>query len=293
MTVDEMRERKRELGLSYEQIASLSGLPISTVQKVLGGITKSPRIKTVRALEKVLGRDDHPAAERRGYEVTGMNVIRESAAAYTVKRDSGLTGLIGPADAHGRHKGNKTGGYTLDDYYALPDDFRCELIDGVIYDMAAPSFIHQMIAGEIYLSFSSMIKKHGGKCVTLIAPCDVQLDMDEDTMLQPDVMIVCDRGKLKGRVVYGAPDLTVEVLSDSTRSKDIIKKTAKYFDAGVKEYWIVDPKDEKITVYIFGGELEVRTYDRDAFVPVGIFGSGCGVDFCEVFSYIEEFVNNE
>ena len=293
MTVDEMRERKRELGLSYEQIASLSGLPISTVQKVLGGITKSPRAKTVMALENVLGCNDHPAAERRGYEVTGMNVIRESAAAYTVNQDSGLTGLIGRADAHGRHKGHKAGGYTLDDYYALPDDYRCELIDGVIYDMAAPSFIHQMIAGEIYLSFSSMIKKHGGKCVTLIAPCDVQLDMDEDTMLQPDVMIVCDRDKLKGRVVYGAPDLTVEVLSDSTRSKDIIKKTAKYFDAGVKEYWIVDPKDEKITVYIFGDELEVRTYDRDAIVPAGIFGSGCGVDFGEIFSYIEEFVNKE
>ena len=100
MTIKEMQERKKELGLTYAQIAERSGLPVGTVQKVLGGITQTPRYDTIMALESVLG-EEQPMA------------VRESAVPYNVK---------------------KQGEYTLEDYYQFPDDVRLELIDGVIYD---------------------------------------------------------------------------------------------------------------------------------------------------------------
>ena len=96
MTIREMQERKKELGLTYAQIAERSGLPVGTVQKVLGGITLTPRYDTIMALESVLG-EEQPVA------------VRESARPYNVK---------------------KQGEYTLEDYYQFPDDVRLELIDG-------------------------------------------------------------------------------------------------------------------------------------------------------------------
>ena len=115
MTIKEMQERKRELGYTYAQIAELSGVPVGTVQKVLGGITLTPRYETLMALEKVLGVDANDS---------GTLILREARSPYGAKRQ---------------------GMYDLNDYYAIPDDTRVELIDGVIYDMTAPTSVHQII----------------------------------------------------------------------------------------------------------------------------------------------------
>ncbi|MCC8167850.1 MAG: Uma2 family endonuclease, partial [Clostridiales bacterium] len=90
----------------------------------------------------------------------------------------------------------KQGEYTIEDYYALPDEPRVELIDGVFYAMGAPTVRHQYILFELAVRFREHIKEKGGKCRALIAPCDVQLDCDDKTMVRPDVMVVCDRDKL-------------------------------------------------------------------------------------------------
>ena len=114
MTVSEMRKRKKELGYTNEKVSELSGVPLGTVQKIFAGVTDSPRYDTLQALEKVF--------------VKEWNMLRESVTAYQVKRQ---------------------GEYTLEDYYALPDERRVELIDGVIYDMSSPTSTHQMLATEI------------------------------------------------------------------------------------------------------------------------------------------------
>ena len=101
--------------------------------------------------------------------------------------------------------------------------------------------------------------------MSYIAPVDVQLDCDDKTMVEPDVIILCDRSKDINRCIYGAPDFVAEVLSKSTRRKDIGVKTYKYANAGVREYWMIDPKDMKVIVYTFA-------QNDDAEDTVSIFG---------------------
>ena len=176
----------------------------------------------------------------------------------------------------------RNGEYTLEDYYALPDERRVELIDGVFYDMASPSSVHQIVAEEIFLQFRLYVKEKGGKCRPLISPLDVQLDCDDRTMVQPDVLIVCDPKKVIRRCVYGAPDFVVEVLSEGTRKKDMVLKLGKYRNAGVREYWIVDMKGKRVLVYDFESGLPAAVYGITDKIPVGIYGGECMIDFGEV-----------
>ena len=251
MTVKEMQERKKELGFSYAQISELSGVPLGTVQKVLGGITLTPRYDTLMALERVLGERETAA-------------VRETAAAYAVK---------------------KQGGYTLDDYYRFPEDVRVELIDGVIYDMTAPASVHQIIGGYIYSRLLQYVRDRGGACLPMIAPVDVQLDCDDKTMVEPDVVVVCDRDKIIDRCIYGAPDFIIEVLAKSTRKKDSVIKLNKYLNAGVREYWMIDPEKKKVIVYDFEHDEYPVVYGFDAKVPVGIWDGAMEIDFAEVYEH--------
>ena len=187
----------------------------------------------------------------------------------------------------------KDGEYTLEDYYALPDERRVELIDGVFYDMVSPTHIHQAIVGKIYHKFADHIDKNKGTCMPMLSPLDVQLDCDDKTMIQPDVLILCDRSKFKRGVVYGAPDLVVEILSKSTKKKDILLKTTKYEKAGVREYWMVDPKQKKVIVYDFEHEDYPVIYGFEDKIPVRIFDGECEVDFAEIYEYVQFLYEDE
>ena len=257
MTVEQMRERKRELGYSYQKIAQLSGLPVGTVQKVLGGITRSPREETVWALEAVL----KPV-------VTSMESKKQE------DRDEALV-LSRAANEGGKRQGE----YVLEDYYARSNHRRVELIDGVFYDIEAPTVTHQLVILEIGIQLSTYIKRENNKSIVLMAPVGVQLNCDNRTMVQPDLFVVSDRGKVQKSMVYGAPDLVVEVLSTSSRRKDMSIKLSKYSEAGVREYWLVDPDKKRVLVYpLERAELPLM-YDFGNQVPVGIFGGELCVDF--------------
>ena len=259
MTIKEMQERKKELGLTYAQIAERSGLPVGTVQKVLGGITLTPRYDTIMALESVLGEEQSMA-------------VRESAIPYNVK---------------------KQGEYTLEDYYQFPDDVRLELIDGVIYYMSSPTSAHQLIGGYIHSRMLQHVLNNGGECLPMIAPMDVQLDCDEKTMVEPDVLIVCDRDKIINRCVYGAPDFIIEILSKSTKKKDSVIKLNKYLSAGVREYWMIDPMKKKVIVYDFDHDEYPVVYGFDAKVPVGIWNGELEIDFAEVYDHVKFLYERE
>ena len=170
-------------------------------------------------------------------------------------------------------------GYTLEDYLKIPDDFRAELIDGVLFDMAAPSFWHQYLLTKLSSRFDAFITKNKGSCLPLISPCDVQLNCDDKTVVQPDFMVLCDRRKLKYPRVFGAPDLVVEILSPSDWAKDIHVKTVKYKNAGVREYWIVDPDHREAAVYCFDKDGEAVFYSFSDRIPVGIWDGDLTICF--------------
>ena len=146
------------------------------------------------------------------------------------------------------------GRHTYGDYRSWPEDVRYELIDGVAYEVSpAPTLPHQDIAGGIYAQLIGKLGK--GTCRAYIAPVDVCLpkgaEADEqiDTVVQPDVLVVCDAGKLSERGVRGAPDFVVEVSSPSTAGHDHVLKRRVYERAGVREYWLVHPVDRVVTIY--------------------------------------------
>ena len=180
------------------------------------------------------------------------------------------------------YAGKKQGEYTIEDYYALPEEQRVELIDGVFYDMAAPTLFHQYIIGKIFQDLKNFIDKKGGTCMPFMAPADVQLDCDGGTMVQPDVFMVCDRSKMKLEKVYGAPEFIVEILSQSTKRKDMIIKLRKYMNAGVKEYWIVDPEKKTVLVYDFLNDDYPKIYGFDSIIPVELLDGECKIDFNDI-----------
>lgn len=267
MTIEEMRQRKRELGLTNQMIAERSGIPLSTVQKVFAGATSSPRRETIEALERVLGQDKSAVY---GDPVTSDRMVCETSAAYNVSAVDGNS-----SDTENRL-------YTLEDYLRLPDDQRVELIDGVFYDMAAPTTIHQSIAGFLHKKFLDFVMANKGPCFPFISPVDVQLDCDDKTVVQPDVLVVCDRTKYKNGRVFGAPDLVIEVLSPSTRRKDMQLKMYKYAGAGVREYWMVDPEKKLVVQYDLEHLGIPAVYNFQSVIPVLIWDSACRIDLGEM-----------
>ena len=123
------------------------------------------------------------------------------------------------------------------------------------------------------------IRKNNGQCIAVASPSDVILHEDSQNLFQPDIYVVCDRSKIRRSGIIGTPDLIVEILSSSTKRKDMTLKLGKYLDAGVREYWIVDPDQKKILVYLPGEEFDFKIYGFEDKVPVRIFDGTCEVDF--------------
>ena len=161
---------------------------------------------------------------------------------------------------------------TSKDYWNLPEGVRAELIDGQLYDMAPPSWAHQKIVTGIVRAIGNHIERNGGPCQVVAAPVAVNLNTDDSTWLEPDVVVVCDPAKVSERGVEGAPDMVVEVVSPSSVMMDYYTKAARYQHAGVREYWIVDPASNRTTAYRYRDEgpvLSVYPFSEPA--PVLLF----------------------
>jgi len=166
--------------------------------------------------------------------------------------------------------------HTYADYKAweLAEGERFELIYGEAYAMSAPNTRHQLILGEIFSQFHNYLR--GKACKVFPAPLDVRLfykeNESDDTVVQPDITVVCDEKKIGKEGCRGAPDLVIEILSPSNTAIEMERKLKLYQDAGVREYWIVDPENMGLTVYRFEeGAILLFTYKKDTTVSVGIF----------------------
>ncbi len=144
--------------------------------------------------------------------------------------------------------------YTSEDYWNLPEGQRAELIDGKLYAMAPPSFTHQKISFSLSRKIADYIDFNKGNCEVVPAPFAVNLDANDKTWIEPDISIICDKTKITEKECKGAPDWVIEVTSPSTQSRDYLKKLWLYQNAGVREYWIINPIMQNVQVYSFGDE---------------------------------------
>ena len=175
---------------------------------------------------------------------------------------------------------------TLEQYEALPEDARAEVFDGQIYYMASPSQDHQTISMELSTMLNTYLKSKHGSCRVFHAPFDVKLQDTPLTIVQPDLMIVCDKDKLDGKRCNGAPDFIIEIISPSNPADDYIRKLYYYKNAGVREYWIVDPRRKTVTVNYFDGNMLNIQYSFDSTIKVNIYD-----DLFINFSEIADMLN--
>ncbi len=180
--------------------------------------------------------------------------------------------------------------FTYGNYRTWPENERWELIDGVAYDMSpAPSRHHQGLITQFILQFGAYLQDK--PCRIYAAPFDVRLpDGDEDddtivTVVQPDLVVVCDPDKLDEKGCRGAPDLVIEILSPSTTSKDLHEKFDLYERVGIKEYWIVHPQDRTVMVFKREGERFGRPnmFDEEGCIEVPLLGD-LNIDLKLMFS---------
>lgn len=160
--------------------------------------------------------------------------------------------------------------FTIEDIYALPDGERAELIDGKIYYMSPPNTKHQRLIHLFDREIGNYIQSNRGGCEVFPAPFAVFLDEDNINYVEPDISVICDSSKLDEKGCHGAPDWIIEIVSQSSKSKDYMTKLFKYRTANVREYWIVDPEKQMVTVYCFENDT-VEQYNFGEEVPVGIY----------------------
>lgn len=275
ITIEELRRYKHISGLTNEEISRRSGVSFGTVQKIFGGATKSPRYDTMSALEKVLV----PPAGADTAADGQSSILQEGAVQY----------VYGTEAKGWRPDPAKQGHYTIKDRDALDESVRTELIDGVLYVMESPTIYHQAALQEVIAAFRETIRENGGNCRVFGAPLDMQLsEGDHRDVLQPDMMVLCDTGRLRRRGICGAPDLVLEILSPSTRKRDMTLKYVKYAEAGVREYWICDPDKKTIVVYDLEHDGLPAVYGRNEKIPVRIWDGRSEIDFPAIWDRVAE-----
>ncbi len=178
--------------------------------------------------------------------------------------------------------------YTYADYLTWQFDGMVELIKGKIFNMSpAPGSYHQSVNGNLFRDIAVFLKHN--PCKVFIAPFDVRLsryknDQEILTVVQPDICVICDRSKIDGKGCNGTPDLMIEILSPSTKKKDVQDKFQLYEESGVKEYWIVYPLEKLVDVFLLENSKYrlVKKYVQDDIVPVNIL-EGLNISLEDVF----------
>ena len=181
--------------------------------------------------------------------------------------------------------------YTFADALTWEEHERIEIIDGEAVMMAPPIRIHQEISGELFFQFANYLRGKG--CKVYAAPFavrpfekDGESPEDVDTVVEPDIAVICDPAKLDKYGCRGAPDLIIEILSPSTRRHDRLVKLNLYQQAGVREYWIVDPENRSVQVFLpeLNGSFRIHEdYGREDVARVNVL-EGCLIELSKVFA---------
>ncbi len=183
--------------------------------------------------------------------------------------------------------------YTVAEIEALPEWVRAEIIDGEMFvRMTTPSTTHQDILMNLSFQLELYIQRKQGKCRVFPAPFGVLPKKDIHNYVEPDITLICDDEKLNAKGCYGAPDLVIEIVSPSNRKMDYVRKLALYREAGVREYWIIDPKHEQVTVYDFEHKKEPTLHPFSERIKVGVYDD-LYLDISNRRSALEEVMTRE
>ena len=184
----------------------------------------------------------------------------------------------------------ENGHYTYADYLSWEGPERYQIIYGEAFMMASPTVGHQAILVEMVTQFNNWLR--GKPCRVFAAPLDVRLfpeeDNSDDTVVQPDLLVVCDREKLAKGSVNGAPDLAVEIVSPSTSSKEHILKFEAYLEAGVREYWVLEPEQKYLQVHVYeNGHFISSCYKQDAVIESAVL-PGFSIELQSLWAAFDE-----
>jgi len=171
--------------------------------------------------------------------------------------------------------------FTYEDYLTWDDNIRVELIDGIAYMMAGASEWHQDMVGDIFYQLKTFFKDK--TCKPFIAPFDVRLfpqdDLADKTVVQPDILVICDKSKIQARGINGPPDLIIEVMSESSETHDMITKKKWYETAGVREYWVVGEK-QIYRYYLTDEKYKETAFNLTAGITLdSVIFPGCFLEF--------------
>ena len=336
MELEEIKRRKKELGISFDTLSEKSGVSLTALKRIFYGKTQRPHAVTMEAIETVLSpgylNKNEVIAESNTFSRQygsapehacpyQVNVcVAENVCPYYNNQDSpvnpstlkaapfplrnhtdsmisenmsdnmpdNISGNIPDKNDKSTPLFPRQGSYQLEDYFNLEEKRNIELIDGIFYSGDTPSMIHQTVVFEIGHQIQRYIAQTDMPCLTFVSPEEVQLNGDERTLLKPDVSLICDPSRLSKNRIIGAPDFLVEVISPATSLRDHHLKYRKYFEAGVKEYWLIDTEQERILTFLFrqaeDGSCadEIKIYTFDDQVPVEVLDAKLKVDFSKI-----------
>ena len=286
MTTDDLKKRKKALKLTVADLAYMADLPVSTVSKIMTGETKNPSYTTIEKLDRTLALEEmrvrieaYKAALEAYVAGHPDEDIDEREFQRRYKEERGLSDVPIPyAVPHITKEltdGNLASGIptrvSFDDFSNLAEDRYCELLDGCLIFNNAPNMQHQDIVQHLGRAIDTYISEHNGPCRMYNVGVNVRLGDRDDTVLIPDIAVLCDSDKTDDYGINGAPDWVIEVTSHSTRRRDYNDKMHKYMASGVREYWIVDPDKSRVTTYISGEPMMAYIYDFDDEIPVNIY----------------------
>ena len=228
MNISDLTVLKECSNLTLDDISSLSGIPVDVVEQIFSGEMQDVQYATLLAIEEVLV-TKKKIPFTYDYLKKEPVILREETAPYCYNARR----------------------YQREDIEKLSAYVNAELINGYLYMMSAPSRMHQFLIGELFYKIKDHIRMNKGECHIYTAPFDVRLFGDDSMVVEPDLLVICDKSKLTEKGCLGAPDWIIEIVSESNSEHDYVTKMMYYQKANVREYWIVDPYKRSVLVYYF------------------------------------------
>ena len=268
MTIDDIKGLKEKDGMTEEQISETTDIPSNILSMWFSGELEEPKYMTPQEFGEFLAEHGVPFCYD---ETTGFPcLLREEAVAYNFNARQYYEGKI----------------------KELCDVALVEVIDRKIYTMSTPNRMHQFLVAKLLIRIGNHIEKKRGKCHVYPAPFGVRLFADDETWVEPDILVICKKDIMTDRGCDGAPDLIVEIVSPNNMFHDYVTKLVKYQQAGVHEYWIVDPINERITLYHFQESVQKADYTYEDTIPSKVLeGFEIRVaDFIGEYDEAEEFI---